>query len=125
MILALIQRFLGIEIANRDVFVNAAGGADVAEPAADLALLAALVSSATRRAVSGRWVVMGEIGLSGEIRAVARVETRLREAARLGFRTALLPAGPTPVEVAGIRCVAAESVEHCVDELFGRAAQIG
>ena len=120
MILALAQRVLGLELANRDVFVNAAGGAEVGEPAADLAVLAALVSAVRRRPLPGQWVVLGEIGLAGEIRAVGRVETRLREAARLGFTTALVPAGGAAPGVARIRSVAVETLEGAVGELFGQ-----
>jgi len=125
MILALIQRFLGLEIANRDIFANAAGGAEVDEPAADLALMAALVSSATRRPLREDCVVLGEVGLGGEIRSVGRVDARLREAARLGFRVALVPARSAEAEVAGIRSVPVSNLEGAARELFGDSVQIG
>ena len=127
MILALIQRWLGIELAHRDVFANAAGGAEVVEPAADLALFAALVSSATRRAVPSDWVLLGEIGLGGEVRAVSGVPARLREAARLGFRTAVVPEGSPGRDVAAIERIEVGTLGAAARTLFGAAvaAQIG
>jgi DNA repair protein RadA/Sms len=93
MILAVVQQNLGVELSNRDVFANVAGGVGVGEPGADLALAAAILSSVRRRPLPSRWVVMGEIGLTGEVRPVSRVTVRLREAARLGFEAALAPGG--------------------------------
>jgi DNA repair protein RadA/Sms len=91
MILAVLQQALGLEFSNRDVFANVAGGIGVGEPAADLALAAAVVSSARRQPLPAHGVVVGELGLTGEVRPVARLEVRLREAARLGFRSAIVP----------------------------------
>jgi len=76
-----------------DVYLNVAGGLRIAEPAADLAVAAALVSSLTGQIVPHGAVVFGEIGLSGEVRAVGQTEARLKEAEKLGFAQALLPAG--------------------------------
>jgi DNA repair protein RadA/Sms len=127
MLLALIQRWLGIELAHRDVFANAAGGVEVVEPAADLALFAALVSSATRRAIASDWVILGEIGLGGEVRAVSGVAARLREAARLGFRVALVPQGSPGRDAAGIDSTEVDTLGAAARKLFGGAVapQIG
>ncbi|MBB6254986.1 DNA repair protein RadA [Nitrospirillum iridis] len=91
MVMAVLEARCGLAIGANDVYLNVAGGLKVTEPAADLAVAAALVSSLTGEPVPADAVVYGEIGLSGEIRAVSQAETRLKEAAKLGFGTALVP----------------------------------
>ncbi|MEQ8700235.1 MAG: DNA repair protein RadA, partial [Bauldia litoralis] len=91
MILAVLEARCGLALAGRDVYLNVAGGLRVAEPAADLAVATALVSSMTGVAVPAQTVVFGEIGLSGEVRAVSQMDARLKEAAKLGFERAILP----------------------------------
>ncbi|MDF2094570.1 DNA repair protein RadA [Aquibaculum arenosum] len=91
MVLAVLEARCGLVMAGKDVYLNIAGGLRIGEPAADLAVAAALVSSACDRPVPEECVVFGEIGLSGEIRAVSQSEVRLKEAAKLGFASALLP----------------------------------
>ena len=93
MVLAVLEARCGLALAGRDVYLNVAGGLRVAEPAADLAVAAALVSSLTDCPVPDRAVVFGEIGLSGEIRAVSQMDNRLKEAAKLGFERAIVPKG--------------------------------
>ncbi len=93
MVLAVLEARCGLAFAGRDVYLNVAGGLRIAEPAADLAVAAALVSSLADKPVPAEMVVFGEIGLSGEIRAVSQSENRLKEAAKLGFRRALMPPG--------------------------------
>ncbi|MGQ9370780.1 DNA repair protein RadA [Azospirillum sp. ST 5-10] len=92
MVLAVLEARCGVQIGTNDVYLNVAGGLRVTEPAADLAVAAALVSSLTGEPVPADTVVFGEIGLSGEVRAVSQAEPRLKEAAKLGFSTALIPA---------------------------------
>lgn len=92
MVTAVLEARCGLSLAGNDVFLNVAGGLRVTEPAADLAVAAALVSSLTGVPVPKGSVVFGEIGLSAEVRAVAQTEARLKEAAKLGFERALLPA---------------------------------
>jgi DNA repair protein RadA/Sms len=94
MVLAVLEARCGLAFAGRDVYLNVAGGLRIAEPAADLAVAAALVSSLADKPVPADMVIFGEIGLSGEIRAVSQGENRLKEAAKLGFRRALMPPGP-------------------------------
>ncbi len=94
MILAVLDARCGLALSGNDVYLNVAGGLRITEPAADLAVAAALVSSATDVPVPADMAVFGEIGLSGEIRAVAQGELRLKEAAKLGFAQALVPASP-------------------------------
>ncbi|PWC52793.1 DNA repair protein RadA [Azospirillum sp. TSO22-1] len=92
MVLAVLEARCGVQIGANDVYLNVAGGLKVTEPAADLAVAAALVSSLTGEPVPPDAVVFGEIGLSGEVRAVSQTDTRLKEAAKLGFSTAVIPA---------------------------------
>jgi DNA repair protein RadA/Sms len=93
MILAVLDARAGLGISGRDVYLNVAGGLKITEPAADLAAAAALISSYTGRPLPKDCVVFGEIALSGDVRPVAHAEARLKEAAKLGFRRALVPAG--------------------------------
>ena len=92
MVLAVLETRCGLVFGSSDVYLNVAGGLRIGEPAADLAVAAALVSSLTGRPVPPDCVVFGEIGLSGEIRPVGQMEARLKEAAKLGFAKALMPA---------------------------------
>jgi DNA repair protein RadA/Sms len=91
MVLAVLEARCGLALGGYDVYLNVAGGLRIAEPAADLAVAAALVSSRLDRPVPAGMVVFGEIGLGGEVRAVGQVEQRLREAEKLGFSDALIP----------------------------------
>jgi len=91
LIVAVLSRRAGIPLYDQDVFVNVVGGLRVEEPSADLAAALAIISSVRDHAVPGELVALGEIGLSGELRGVGQVEHRLREAAKLGFVTALVP----------------------------------
>ena len=93
MVLAVLESRCGLAFGNKDVYLNVAGGLRITEPAADLAAAAALASSALDEALPQDCVVFGEVSLSGEVRPVGRAETRLKEAAKLGFRRALAPVG--------------------------------
>src|SRR5262249_58497580 len=91
LLLAVLHRHAGIACFDQDVFVNAVGGVKIAEPAADLAVLMAVVSSLKNPPLPAKLVVFGEVGLAGEVRPVQRGQERLREAAKLGFTQALIP----------------------------------
>lgn len=93
MILAVLDTRLGLSIGQNEVYLNVAGGLRISEPAADLAVAAALLSSLSGTALPPSTIVFGEIGLSGEVRRVARSEARLKESSKLGFDHAILPAG--------------------------------
>ena len=95
MVLAVLEARCGVLLAGQDVYLNVAGGLRISEPAADLAVAAALISAATGKPAQGDAVVFGEIGLSGEVRAVSQSDARLKEAAKLGFSAAIAPA-PAP-----------------------------
>ncbi|MDZ7585134.1 MAG: DNA repair protein RadA, partial [Thiobacillus sp.] len=92
MLLAVLHRHAGIACSDQDVFVNAVGGVKISEPAADLAVLAAIVSSLRSQPLPDKLVMFGEVGLAGEIRPVQRGQERLKEAAKLGFTQAIVPA---------------------------------
>ena len=94
MVLAVLEAHCGVRFATNDVYLNVAGGYRISEPAADLAVAAALVSSLTGLALPADCVYFGEISLSGAVRPVAHAQQRLKEAEKLGFRQAVMPAGP-------------------------------
>lgn len=91
LLLAVLEKRLGLRLGTYDVFVNAAGGVRIDEPSADLGILMSIASSFTDKVVDPRAVVIGEIGLGGEIRAVPHIEKRIDEAAKLGFKKAVIP----------------------------------
>jgi DNA repair protein RadA/Sms len=91
MLLAVLEARCDLKLSALDVYLNVAGGLRITEPAADLAVAAALTSAATGRPTHAGAVYFGEIGLSGEIRQVAQADLRLKEAAKLGFERAVLP----------------------------------
>lgn len=93
LLMAVLEKRVGLGLGNQDAYVNAVGGMKVIEPAADLAVALALVSSYRNIAVHEQTVVMGEIGLTGEVRMVSHAETRIKEAVTLGFRRFVLPKG--------------------------------
>jgi DNA repair protein RadA/Sms len=90
MILAVLEKRIGLKIAEQDVFVNVAGGIRILEPAADLATALAVASNFREQAVNPTTILLGEVGLAGEVRAVSQIEKRLREAARQGFTRAVI-----------------------------------
>ncbi len=103
MLCAVAERRGGIQLHDRDVYVNVAGGLEIEDPAADLAVIAALASSATGRLLAEKCLFMGEVGLTGEVRPFAQLPLRLQEGARLGFSSAAVPKvgleGKAPIEV--------------------------
>ena len=118
---AVLGRRAGISLGSHDVYANLAGGLAVSEPGLDLPLALALASSLRDRPISPGTVVIGEVGLLGELRGVSGLERRLREAARLGFTQAIVPrAGrdrPTPV-VPGVRIDVAATLREAIDQAF-------
>jgi len=115
LLLAVLHRHAGIACYDQDVFVNAVGGVRITEPAADLAVLMAIVSSLKNRPLPPKLVVFGEIGLAGEVRPVQRGQERLREAAKLGFTQALIPHANRPRQaIAGLEVMPVQRVEEAV-----------
>lgn len=101
MILAVLEARCGIPFSGKDVYLNVVGGLRIQEPAADLAVAAALLSCIKNKPIPREWVVFGEIGLSGEIRPVSQTEGRLKEASKLGFSHGLVPRPPKGKKIAG------------------------
>jgi DNA repair protein RadA/Sms len=118
MLLAVLHRHAGIACFDQDVFVNAVGGVKIAEPAADLAVSLAIVSSLRNKALPGKLVAFGEVGLAGEIRPAPRGQERLKEAAKLGFTHALIPEANKPRHaIAGLEIIAVKRIEEAVEQL--------
>ncbi len=115
MLLAVLHRHAGIACFDQDVFVNAVGGVRITEPAADLAVLLAIVSSLRNKPLPGKLVVFGEVGLAGEVRPVQRGQERLKEAAKLGFTRAVIPKANQPKQaIPGMEIVTVERLEQAV-----------
>jgi len=116
MLLAVLQRHGGIPLYDQDVFINAVGGVRISETGADLAVILAILSSYRDKPVSNRLLVFGEVGLSGEIRPVPNGEERLKEAAKHGFETVILPGANKPAGK-GIKGINLIAVNHLADAL--------
>lgn len=117
MVLAVLEARCGITLSGSDIFLNIAGGIRISEPAADLAVAAALLSSQSNIPVPGNTVFFGEVGLAGEIRSVSQPDVRLKEAAKLGFDRAVIPERPskkgkTPAVIEGLKV---EEITHLED----------
>jgi len=121
MLLAVLHRHAGIALFDQDVFLNAVGGVRIAEPGADLAVTLAIVSSLRNRPLPPKHAVFGEVGLAGEVRPVQRGQERLREAAKLGFTHAIVPAANRPRSpIEGIEVIGVERLSEAVDRAGGR-----
>ncbi|WP_341675551.1 DNA repair protein RadA [Niveibacterium sp. SC-1] len=117
MLLAVLHRHAGLVCADQDVFVNAVGGVRINEPAADLAVCLAIVSSLRNKPLRRDIAVFGEVGLAGEIRPAPRGQERLKEAAKLGFRYALVPKANLPKQgVAGIEVIGVDRIDEALSK---------
>ena len=115
MLLAVLHRHAGIACFDQDVFLNAVGGVKITEPAADLAVLLAITSSIRNRALPKQLVVFGEVGLAGEIRPCPRGQERLKEAAKLGFKIAIIPKANLPKsKMTDIQMIAVERIDEAI-----------
>ncbi|GAB4084545.1 DNA repair protein RadA [Myceligenerans cantabricum] len=121
MILAVLHRHAGLRVADQDVYVSTVGGARVAEPAADLAAALALVSARTEEPLPPGTIAVGEVGLAGDIRPVTGLERRLGEAARLGYRRAVVPAGTGVSAPDGIELLEAQHIREAIGMAQTRA----
>jgi DNA repair protein RadA/Sms len=119
MILAVLEARVGIPFTGLDVYLNVAGGMKISEPAADLAVAAALLSAREDAALPAETVVFGEISLSGALRPAPQTENRLKEAQKLGFTGALAPAGGKGVKVDGIKLTQLSDLTGFVGDVFG------
>jgi DNA repair protein RadA/Sms len=130
MLLAVLAKRAGVRLSDHDVFVNIAGGLRVVEPAADLGVALAVVSSARDVPVDVYTVLIGEVGLSGELRGVSGLERRLQEAARLGFHRAVVPLRrtkdsvmPSPMDIVRVRTLA-EAIEQALSGRWPASGQV-
>ncbi|MBQ4089113.1 MAG: DNA repair protein RadA, partial [Clostridia bacterium] len=121
LLLAVLEKRVGIRMYDQDVYINIAGGMNLTETAADLALCAAVASSRHNQPIPQGWAVMGEVGLAGELRSISHIERRLSECMRLGFRSAVVPKQslrgakiPDGMEVHGM-----DTVTEALGLLFG------
>jgi DNA repair protein RadA/Sms len=118
MLLAVLHRHAGIAAFDQDVFINAVGGVKITEPAADLAVLLAIQSSMRSKPLPRGLVVFGEVGLAGEIRPAPRGQERLREAAKLGFSTALIPKSNAPKQkIEGLTVIGVERIDEALNKV--------
>src|SRR5947209_1443740 len=120
LLLAVLEKRVGLHLLGDDVFVNVAGGLEVDEPAADLGVVAAIASSFRNLPVDAHTAVFGEVGLTGEVRGSTQAQVRAREAQALGFKRIVMPASNTAglERLLGLRVVGVRSVEEALDELF-------
>jgi DNA repair protein RadA/Sms len=119
MILAVLEARCGIPFAGLDVYLNVAGGIKISEPAADLAVAAALLSAREDSSLPTETVVFGEISLSGALRPVGQTENRLKEAQKLGFTSAIVPAGGKPGGKSGLTLTQLGDLTAFVGDIFG------
>jgi len=122
LLLAVLEKRVGMQLMGMDVFVNIVGGLKIDEPAVDLGIIAAVASSFRERPIAAQTVVMGEVGLAGEVRAISQAEARIKDAAKLGFKRCVLPAlnvekmdkaVKNKMELLGVR-----SVDEAMERLF-------
>jgi DNA repair protein RadA/Sms len=125
MVLAVLERRLGVKFGKSDVFVNVAGGIRVTEPAADLGLALSIVSNEHSSPLPDGLVVIGELGLTGEVRRVGQLERRLQEAARHGFTRALIPAGARAGRPSGLDVVEVRTLAEAVSAAFSTPIKSG
>ena len=120
LMVAMLEKRLGFHLLNSDVYINVAGGLNVDEPAADLGIVTAIVSSYRNLAIRSETVVLGEVGLAGEVRGISQSNLRIREAASLGFKKCLLPSNSMPkTDVkSDIELIPVKSVQQALEFLF-------
>lgn len=117
LLVAVLEKRLGLQLGNCDAYVNIAGGIKIQEPAIDLGIAMALVSSFKNRSIDDKMIAIGEVGLSGEVRAVSMIQVRVQEAKKLGFTTCVIPkvSVDTVKEIKGIKIVGVESVGDAIN----------
>ena len=118
--MAVLEKKLGMTLFNQDIFLNVAGGIRLNEPGVDLGIITSIVSSKLEKPMPAHTVVCGEVGLTGEVRAISQITQRIKEAERLGFTQCILPKknmkgqpGSSKIQLIGV-----ESVKEAIDHLF-------
>ncbi len=119
-LVAMLEKQLGIQMGGCDIYVNTAGGLEVDEPGSDLGIFAAILSSFRNRALPSHTVLLGELSLSGDVRPISQTHLRVKEAAAMGFRKCLVPAGNLPLvdPVEGIELIPVTTVAQLTELLF-------
>lgn len=119
LLIAVLEKRLGIQLGNCDAYVNIAGGIKITEPAIDLGIAMAVVSSFKNRCIDNKMIAVGEVGLSGEVRAVSQIQARVQEAKKLGFTTCVIPSVcmDSVQEITGIRIIGVKTVGDAVNLL--------
>jgi len=120
LLVAVMEKRLGIHLINQDIFLNIAGGIKVDEPGADLGVIASIASSLKNQIIEPDIVVFGEVGLGGEVRGISQSEMRVKEAERLGFRRCILPRKNQDrmKGIKGIELVGVRSIQELIENLF-------
>ncbi len=118
LLIAVLEKIVGLNLYAQDVYVNAAGGLKVVEPAVDLAILASLVSSFKNKPVRPDTLIVGEVGLSGEIRPVQGLDVRVKEAAKMGFKRCLVPSLKKQLASLPLELIAVKNVSQVLEVLF-------
>lgn len=120
-LLAVLEKRCGMRLSVQNVFLNMAGGIKIEEPAVDLAVCAAIASSALEKSISNDLVVLGEVGLGGEIRSVGHIEKRIQEANKLGFKKVIVPAGIAKniKSSATLQVIPVRDIKSALDEILG------
>jgi DNA repair protein RadA/Sms len=121
LLIAVLEKRVGLHLGGMDIFLNIVGGLKIIEPAVDLGIIATLASSARERAIDQQTFVFGEVGLSGEIRAVAQAELRLKEASKLGFKRAVIAASNSAKikDDYGLTVIGVKDVEEFLNAVLG------
>src|SRR5207245_8366354 len=125
MIVAVIEKRLKIALGKSDIFVSVAGGIRITEPAADLGLALSIVSNENSRPMPDGLLVIGELGLSGEVRRVGHLDRRLQEAARHGLTRALIPAGSKAGRPSGLEVVEVRTLAEAISAAFSSPMKSG
>jgi DNA repair protein RadA/Sms len=119
LLVAVLEKKIGLSLSGHDIFLNVAGGVRLNEPAADLGMVVAVASSHLDKTIDSRSLLLGEVGLAGEVRGITQPEIRVKEAAKLGFARCILPAGNLKqVKVKGMELVGVKSVEEALEKFF-------
>lgn len=119
LLIAIMQRHLGVQLYDQDIFLNIVGGVKVAEPALDLAAVLAIISSFKNKPLLDKLAVFGEIGLSGEIRTIQKGQDRIKEAVKLGFTRIIVPKANAPKEkIAGVELIVIENLTQAISYCF-------
>jgi DNA repair protein RadA/Sms len=120
-LVAMLEKRLGVQMAGCDIFVNTAGGLEIDEPGSDLGIFAAILSSLRNRPLPSHTLLLGELSLSGDVRPISQVHLRVREAAVMGFQKCILPAGNLPLvdPIDGIELLPVRTVSQVSEILFG------